>query len=222
MRIDQQIEKTDWQGLLDQICEDITPYLGKGKVADYIPALACADPCAFGMAFTTVNGDTFRGGQADDGFSIQSISKVFALILALEQEGDDLWTRVGREPSGSAFNSIVQLEEEKGRPRNPFINAGALVVTDSIVSHCGHQTAIDMIVDFLRQRSGNNAIDVNMEVAMSEEEYGDRNRSLAYFMKSFGVLRHVEETTATYFRQCAIEMSAADLSRAGLFLATDG
>lgn len=222
MRIDDQFADEDWQGCLDEIYERIGPHLGKGRVADYIPALAEVDPRAFGMAFTTIHGETFRVGRADEPFSIQSISKVFSLILALEREGRDLWSRVGREPSGTAFNSIVQLEREKGKPRNPFINAGALVVTDSIVAHCGRRSAIERILDFLRERTGNPDIQVNEEVARSEDAYGDRNRALAYFMKSFGVLEHVEDATGTYFRQCAIDMTTADLSRAGLFLATDG
>jgi glutaminase len=219
----EQFKDTDWQSIIDEITTEIRPHLHHGKVADYIPALATVDPQQFGFALTTVHGRTYAAGATDTPFSIQSISKVFALILALEKEGSALWKRVGREPSGTAFNSIVQLEREKGRPRNPFINAGALVVTDAIVGHCGQGEAIDLVLDFIRARSGNDGIAVDREVAESEAAYGDRNRALAYFMKSFGILREdVPTVTETYFNQCAIRMTVADLSRAGLFLATDG
>ena len=223
MRLDS-FDGTDWQGVLDGIHADIRPHLGRGKVADYIPALAERDPRAFGMAFSTVRGETFTTGQAQEPFSIQSIVKVFALVLALELEGERLWKRVGREPSGSPFNSVVQLEREKGRPRNPFINAGAIVVMDSIVGHCGEEAAIDRIRRFVRRAAGRDGmVRIDERVASSEREYGDRNRALGYFMKSFGVVRNdVAEVLQTYFCACAITMSCEGLSRAGLFLAMDG
>lgn len=222
MRITTEFADTDWQGTLDAIAEEIPPHLDRGVVADYIPALAKVDPRAFGIAFTDVLGNTYCAGQAMTPFSIQSISKVFALSLALRFEGVRLWNRVGREPSGTAFNSIMQLEREHGRPRNPFINAGAMVVTDAVVAHCGTGAAVDRVLNFLRDRSGDASVRINEEVAESEAIYGDRNRALAYFMKSFGVLRDVEQTTENYFRQCAIEMTPRSLSRAGLYLAADG
>ncbi|ADM09464.1 hypothetical protein PB2503_06992 [Parvularcula bermudensis HTCC2503] len=213
----------DWQQTLDDICTDILPHLGKGQVADYIPALASANPKAFGIAFSTIEGTTYTAGDWNTAFSIQSISKVFMLSVALAEEGEKLWRRVGREPSGSSFNSIVQLEREHGRPRNPFINAGALVVTDTVISHCGDEAGIDRLLAFLRESSGDQAIVVDEKIARSEAAYGDRNRALAYFMKSFGILREdVPITLETYFRQCAIEMSVANLSKAGLYLAAEG
>lgn len=214
---------TDWQRVLDGIARDVTPFLGRGKSADYIPALAEQDPSAFGMALTTVRGESFGAGAFEQPFSIQSISKVFALVLALELEGEGLWERVGVEPSGTPFNSIVQLEQREGRPRNPFVNAGAIVVTDSIVGHCGTEAAIDRLVRFVTRCAGDEAVAVNERVARSEREYGDRNRALGYFMKSFGVLANdVPEVLDAYFHQCSLEMSALTLSRAGLFLASDG
>lgn len=214
----------DWQGVLDQIDEEVQPLLGKGEPADYIPALAEQDPSAFAIAFTDVTGRTFKAGQADKAFSVQSIVKVFNLILALELEGETLWDRVGREPSGSAFNSIIQLELERGRPRNPFINAGAIVTVDSIVGHCGEDAAIDRILSFVRAcANSDDAVGIDKRVADSEADYGDRNRALAYFMKSFGVVRgDVTEVLDTYFSACAMTMSTACLSRAGLFLAGQG
>jgi glutaminase len=217
----------DWQSVLDDIVEtidDVSPHLTEGKVADYIPALAQVKPDQFGIAFTDVCGNTFKAGAADEPFSIQSISKVFALVLALDMEGEALWKRVGREPSGSAFNSIVQLESECGRPRNPLINAGAIAVTNTIVEHCGEEDGIDRIVRFLKEcAQEKDGIRLNEKVAESEDAYGDRNRALAYFMRSYGVIQgDVLSTLACYFRQCALEMSVATLSRAGLFLAADG
>jgi len=156
-------------------------------------------------------------------FSIQSISKVFTLALALGYVGEELFGRVGREPSGTAFNSIVQLEREVGIPRNPLINAGALVVTDVIVSHCGTRTAMATILELLRELSGNPAIEVDREVAESEKRWGYRNISLANFLKSFGNLDNsVDQVLEVYFQQCAIAMSCVDLARAALFLANRG
>ncbi|MEL6543575.1 MAG: glutaminase [Myxococcota bacterium] len=216
-------EHIDWQNVLEQIESDIQPHLGSGKVADYIPALAKQPVDAFAMAFTTVDGQRFSVGQSDRAFSIQSISKVFALILALELEGEALWRRVGREPSGSPFNSIVQLEQEHGKPRNPLINAGAIVVTDSIVGHCTSERGIERLTRFISECLAGGLVSVDREVAQSEQRFGDRNRALAYFMKSFGVVKNdVSDVLDAYFNQCAIEMSVEDLTRAALFLAGGG
>ena len=198
----------DWQAILDDIVREIQPHLTKGKVASYIPALAEVRQDQFGIAFTTIHGETFKAGDADTPFSIQFIFKVFALVMALDIEDQDLWKRVGREPSGSAFNSIVQLESEHGRPRNPFINAGAIVVTDTIVQHCGEEAAIDKILRFLQTcAQEQEGIIVDSRVTDSEEARGDRNRALlAYFMRSYGIVRSdVPSMLGAYFDQCAIE-----------------
>ena len=199
------------------------PHRGKGKVADYIPALATVDPNRFGFALALPDGTVHAAGDVDIPFSIQSVSKVFTLALALRRLGGSLWESVGREPSGSAFNSIVQLESENGIPRNPLINAGAIATTDRLIDgRSGDATAAE-ILDFLRARAGDPGIGIDAEVAASESETGARNRSLGYFMKGFGNLRHpVEEALGVYFRQCAIAMSCRQLARAGLFLAMDG
>ena len=213
----------DWQKVLDEIAQEIQPELGVGKVADYIPALSEADPKAFGMAVTTVKGECYRTGDAGAPFSIQSISKVLTLTIALGFENEDLFDRVGREPSGSAFNSIVQLEQEQGIPRNPFINAGAMVVTDTIITHCLQKAGADLILDLARKLSCSPRVRIDDEVARSEALWGNRNRSLAYFMKSFGVLKNdPEEVLQAYFCQCALEMTCEELARAGLYLANDG
>ena len=209
--------------LLTHACDAVRSEVGVGRVASYIPALARVDPHKFGAAIITVDGQSATYGDADEAFSIQSISKIFTLTLALEKLGHQLWKRVGREPSGSAFNSIVQLERESGIPRNPLINAGALVVCDVLLDrHSAEQTAAT-ILEFVRKVSDDRSVAVDNEVAKSEAATGYRNASLANFMKSFGNLEHsVADVLHVYYQQCAISMSCVQLARAGLFLATRG
>jgi glutaminase len=210
------------QQLLEDTLAAIRPQLGQGRVADYIPALASVSPDHFGMALCTVEGETVGVGEWQAPFSIQSISKVFTLALVLAHEGDRLWGRVGREPSGNPFNSLVQLEYEKGIPRNPFINAGALVVTDRLLSLTGGD-AFGTLRAFLREESGRADVDADGAVAESEAKAGHRNAALAHFMASCGNMDNpVEEVLSHYFRQCALAMSCADLARAGSFLARHG
>ena len=195
----------------------------RGQVAHYIPELAGVDPAQFGIAIATADGRMFAAGNADTGFSIQSISKVFALTLALGKVGDQLWERVGREPSGNAFNSIVQLEQEHGIPRNPFINAGAIVVSD--VNLGGHQprVAIGEIVRFVHYLTGDDSIAIDEAVAASESATGYRNIALANYMRAFGNVRYPAELVlGLYFHQCAIEMSCRQLALAGRYLMLDG
>lgn len=209
--------------ILDEVLGAVAPLRGSGRVADYIPALARVDPNKFGIAVADSEGRIHGAGDCDEPFSIQSISKVFMLALALERVGAALWDKVGREPSGSAFNSIVQLESERGVPRNPLINPGAMVVTDTLIGTGTGESAIAALLAMLRGQAGAETIAVDEEVARSESETGSRNRSLAWFMKSFGVLTNeVETVLGTYFRQCAVAMSCRQLARAGLFLAFDG
>lgn len=217
----------DLASIVTDVCTEMRSQIGNGKVADYIPALARVPAGKFGLAVATVEGEVFAACDADEPFSIQSISKVFSLTLALNAEGDRLWTRVGREPSGSAFNSIVQLENEAGIPRNPFINAGAIVVSDVLVSASGDKLAKDAVIDdilaFARNLSSNDAVLIDAEVAASEARTGFRNVSLANFMKGYGNIHNpVAETLDVYFNQCALAMSCRMLAQAGLFLATGG
>lgn len=213
----------DLAAIVAEIHAELAPRFGEGKVADYIPQLARVDPRRFGIAVTTLGGETHAAGDADEPFSIQSVSKVFLLTLALGKHGEGLWTHVGREPSGSAFNSIVQLEAEHGRPRNPFINAGAIVVTDQLMAGHSPREAIGEVVRFLRALADREDVSIDRSVARSEQATGDRNFALAHFMHGFGRLRHpVEHVLGVYFHVCAIAMSCRDLARAGLFLAADG
>jgi glutaminase len=209
--------------ILAKVLAAVEPYRGEGRVADYIPALASADPNKFGIAFAGADGVVHGAGDCDEPFSIQSISKVFMLALALERIGRDLWEKVGREPSGTAFNSIVQLERENGKPRNPLINAGAIATTAQLIGDRSGDAAIEDLLAFLRTQAGDASIAVDEEVARSEAATGSRNRSLAWFMKTYGIIEgDVETVLDAYFRQCAVAMSCRQLARAGLFLAFDG
>ena len=204
-----------YQEILNQIFEEIKPIIGSGQVANYIPALKNIDPNKFGMSIDTVDGGHFEIGDCHELFSIQSISKVFTLTMAMSLCDTSLWTRVGREPSGSKFNSLVPLEYEQGIPRNPFINAGAHVITDIINSKV--ENPKEKILDFIRKLSENNTINFDLEVTKSERETGHRNLAMAYFMKSFGnIYNDVIDTLDIYFHQCAIAMSCCDLSKAFL------
>jgi len=211
----------DYAELLERVRDKTAPFIGTGEVAHYIPALAKVPPERFGIALTAVDGEQAKSGDASVPFSCQSISKVFTLMLAIRQVGDDLWRRVGREPSGTAFNSLVQLESEHGIPRNPLINAGALVVADVLVSHS--RDAKTVLLEFVRALSGNPDIAFDAEVAQSERETGYRNIALANFLKAQGNLTNdVDAVLDFYFHQCALAMSCANLARAFLPLANGG
>ena len=220
---DGQPRARSWQQLLELVALEVEPLRGSGKVADYIEALARVDPNKFGLALVDRAGERAAVGDSAEPFSIQSISKVFALTLALCEVGDALWKRVWREPSGTPFNSIVQLEVGQGVPRNPFINAGALVVTDLLISRFGKQGTVDALVELARERAGNPRVEVDEEVARSELRTSHRNAGLAHVIKGFGNLENaVEDVLEVYCRQCAIAMSCADLARSALYLSAGG
>ncbi|HEY1124230.1 MAG TPA: glutaminase [Sphingobium sp.] len=211
------------QPIVDRIVATMAAETERGTVATYIPGLANVPLDSFGMAIVTADGDLITGGDAHVPFSTQSCSKVFALTLALGKVGDQLWRRVGREPSGNAFNSIVQLEVEQGIPRNPFINAGAIVVCD--VNLAGHQPreAIGELIRFVHYLAGDDSIVVDEEVARGEQQTGFRNMALANYMRAFGNIHHpVELVLGSYFHQCAIAMSCVQLAMAGRYLMLDG
>ena len=213
--------RADLLAVLDQVHDHVRPLIGQGKVASYIPGLANVPIDRFGMAVATLDGEMIGIGNADEKFSIQSISKVFTLTLALEALGGELWKRVGREPSGNAFNSLVQLERERGIPRNPLINAGAHVIADVILS--SSPSAREDLLGFVRERADNAAISMDEDVARSEREAGFRNAALANFVRSFNNLDNdVEAVLDFYFHQCALQMSCVDLAMAFLFLANRG
>lgn len=207
--------------VLQQIRSEALDLLGTGQVADYIPALSQVDPCQFGMAVALVDGSTLSVGDAQIPFSLQSITKLFAFVTALQVVGEDLWQRVGREPSGAAFNSMVQLETEVGIPRNPFINAGAIVVTDILTSRFSQMDTA--LLGVMRRLTCNPELNWNAQVAASERETAYRNMAMAYFMKSYGNIRNQPELVLdNYCRQCAIEMTCLQLAQATIFLANHG
>ena len=209
------LKEIDYQQILEGIYQDIKVYSTEGKQADYIPALARVNPEQFGMCLRLTNGREFTVEDADTRFSIQSISKVFALAMAMSLKGESIWERVGKEPSGTAFNSLVQLEFEKGFPRNPFINAGAIVIADVLMSEL--TDAGTTFLDFIRDISGNKTITYDREVARSEREYGFLNAAIANLLKSHGrIVNDLEEVLAFYFRMCSVTMSCRDLARAFL------
>jgi glutaminase len=197
---------------LAEITAEMALMAERGRSADYIAELARIDTAHFGIAVALPGGRLLSAGEAHRPFSIQSISKVFTLAMALGRSGDALWQRVGREPSGLSFNSILQLEQEGGVPRNPFVNAGALVVTDSILVGHEPREVLGELLRFVRAAADDDDIHINRAVALSEAERADRNRALAYMLRDQG------KVLGTYFHQCAIEMSCAQLAASGRFL----
>lgn len=208
--------------LLEEVVDKVRPLLGQGKVANYIPALASVDAGKLGIAVTTVDGKTLGAGDYLEPFSVQSISKVFSLTLALTlYEETEIWSRVGKEPSGHSFNSLVQVELERGKPRNPFINAGALVIADLLQSRLGAPK--HRMLELVRQLSQNDKVSFDKQVADSEYQHSARNAAIAYLMKSFGNFQgDVDTVLRTYFHYCALKMNCADLSKAMLYLANRG
>ena len=213
----------DLVSIVAEIAEEMRQRPDRGDVATYIPELARADPQAFGLVVIDADGSVAAAGDSETPFSVQSITKVFTLALALGKIGDRLWRRVGREPSGNPFNSIVQLELERGVPRNPFINAGAIAVTDAILA--GHQPreVLGEILRFMQFLAEDPSIAIDHAVAASEKRTGFRNIALANFMQSYGVLDNpADHTLGVYFHHCAIAMSCRQLATAGRFLAHSG
>ncbi|WP_043953606.1 glutaminase B [Kosakonia radicincitans] len=208
--------------VLEAVLAQVRPLLGHGKVADYIPALASISGNKLGVAVSTVNGEHFRAGDADERFSIQSISKVLSLVVAMNHYAEEeIWQRVGKDPSGQPFNSLVQLEMEQGKPRNPFINAGALVVCDMLQSRLSAPR--QRMLEVVRKLSGVPDIAYDSAVARSELEHSARNNAIAWLMKSFGNFHNdVPTVLQNYFHYCALKMSCAELAQTFLFLANGG
>ena len=208
----------NYQEILTHIYEEIQPFAKEGKQADYIPALAKVDPDQFGICIHTIDGETFALQKAETRFSIQSISKVFALAMCLGLEGDELWKRMGKEPSGTAFNSLIQLEEEHGIPRNPFINAGAIVMADILLTRL--QYPRKEFITFIRTLCGNKTVNYNEEVAASERSQGYLNAAIANMLKyHHNIDNDIEEVLHFYFQMCSVEMSCHELSKAFLAFA---
>ena len=208
----------DYQQVIENIYQEILPYAKEGKQATYIPELAKVNPDQFGMCINTIYGESASIESADTRFSIQSISKVFSLAMCLSIKGDELWKRVGKEPSGTAFNSLLHLELESGKPRNPFINSGALVLADILLSHL--ENPEEDFLKFVRAVAGNDTIDYNPQVATSERENGYLNAAIANLLKYHGnVENDIEAILHFYCLMCSIEMSCQELALAFLAFA---
>lgn len=211
----------DYQAILNKIYNEVQLLYGQGNVANYIPGLANVHPRQFGMSIKLISGNEYSVGNYTQNFSIQSISKLISLSLYIKKHGIELGSRVGVEPSGTAFNSLVQLEYEQGIPRNPFINAGAMVIIDGLLS--AYPNTKQLILNFARTHSQNPTIDFDRAVADSEAQTGFRNAALVNFMKSYGnIQNNVALVLDTYFAQCSIAMSCIDLARCFFFLANRG
>ncbi len=211
----------DLDQLIKRIYLEVSPFASQGNVARYIPELAHVSPEQLGISIHGIDGTCYAVGDSRKFFSIQSISKVFSYTLAFKVLGESIWERLGKEPSGNSFNSLVQLEYEQGIPRNPFINAGAIVIADIILSH--YPNPRKALLDFVREITQDASIDYNERVANSEKATGFRNSALAYLMKSFGNIQNrVEDVLDFYFLQCSLEMSCESLSKSFLYLANHG
>ncbi len=211
----------DYQKILENIYATLKGHKSTGKVATYIPELAKIPFSKLGMHIYCINSGHYHIGDANERFSIQSISKVFGLTLAMGILGDDLFKRIDVEPSGNPFNSLIQLEYENGIPRNPFINAGALLIADVLISNLKNPKK--ELLEFIRNITNDYTIISNSQVSNSEKEHSHRNASLLHLMKSFGNIKNpIEDVLDLYLFQCAIEMSCKELATAFMVYANEG
>lgn len=216
-----QLHQMDYKSILEKIRLETVLYKNEGYLPDSIPELSSVDPDKFGIHLLTQDRNDYSIGDHLERFSIQSISKVITLSCAISIIGEDIWNRVGVEPSGNPFNSLVQLEYEKGKPRNPFINAGALVVADILIEHLKNPK--EELLEYVRMLSGYESIDFDEKVAASEKATGYRNAALANMLKSFGNLKNDVETVLDfYFYQCSLAMSCKELAYAFFYFANGG
>lgn len=211
----------DYTAIFQEIQNELNLIEDRGRVAEYIPELAEVNPDQFGVHLSLIEGNGFAFGDAAKRFSIQSIAKVFTFVLAYSRIKSQIWERTGLEPAGTPFNSLIQLEHDNGIPRNPFINAGAIVVCDILASELASPK--ENILSFIRRLTGIDNINYNSKVALSEKKTGYRNYALVNLMKSFGNIKNnIEQVMDIYFHICSVEMSCEELSRSFLFLANNG
>ena len=211
----------NYQVILDAITATCISSKERGKVATYIPELAKISPSKFGIHLIDINQNSFQAGDANELFSIQSISKVFSLTQAIGLLDEAIWKRVDVEPSGDPFNHLSLLELENGIPRNPLINAGAIVIADILVSNLENPKSD--FLEFVRKLANDSSITYNLDVAKSEKNTGFRNFAAANLLKSYGNLKNdVDKVLDFYFHQCALEMSCSQLTKAFYFLMNRG
>lgn len=209
------------QSTIETVFETVRNEGDQGKPASYIPELERVNPDSFGVCISTIDNRQFTCGDASLRFSIQSIAKVLSLSMAYKMQGGKIWERLGVEPSGTAFNSLVQLETDNGIPRNPFINAGALVICDILISQLNNP--MEDFINFVRDISDNPQLNYSFKTAESEKSVGYRNTALCHFIKSYGNIKnHPQEVLEFYFNLCSIEMSCIELSQTFLYLANQG
>jgi glutaminase len=217
------LDRQEVEQVVSEITQEISSSKDWGQATKQIDALSDIDTHQFGIAILTRDGDLICGGDSDKPFSIQSISKVFSLELVLEAHGDKLWDRVGRDPSGDPFNSVIDLERHEGHPRNPFINAGALIVVDMLLDNLGPEEEVEKVVRFVEGLLDGESFGLNEEVARSDEEAGSLNRAMLNIARHFGNVRNdIGEIMKAYVQQCAIELSCRQLARVGRFLMLEG
>lgn len=211
----------DYQKIINEIVAQIDLSKFDGKVADYIPELGKVSPDKFGIHLNCIDSGHYYYGDSEEKFSIQSIAKVLTLTLAATKIGDKILERVDVEPSGDPFNSLTQLEYENGIPRNPLINAGALVVCDILLSEL--ENPKEDFLEFVRRLAEDNTINYSEKVARSEHKSGFRNAALVNYMKSFGNIRNkVEDVLDLYFYTCSLEMTCRELSKIFMIFANRG
>ncbi len=209
-----------YKKIIEDVYAEVKSVEDIGTLANYIPELALVDANNFGINITNINNTSFGVGDFNKKFSIQSISKLLSLTLAYKLEGEKLWDRVDVEPSGNPFNSFLQLETDLGKPRNPFINSGAIVVCDILLSHLKNPK--DDFLNFCREISNNINLNYSEKVTQSEKDSGFRNIAICNFIKSFGNINNdVAEVIDFYFHICSLEMSCKELSEIFIFLAND-
>lgn len=209
-----------YEKIIEDIYAEVKSVEDIGTLANYIPELALVNANNFGINITNINNTSFGVGDFNKKFSIQSISKLLSLTLAYKLEGEKLWDRVDVEPSGNPFNSFLQLETDLGKPRNPFINSGAIVVCDILLSHLKNPK--DDFLNFCREISNNINLNYSEKVTQSEKDSGFRNIAICNFIKSFGNINNdVAEVIDFYFHICSLEMSCKELSEIFIFLAND-
>ncbi len=195
-----------------------------GEVANYIPELDKAKKDALGICIYDIDGNEYFAGDCEEKFTVQSISKIVTLMLAILDNGEEyVFNKVGMEPTGDPFNSIKKLEtSSRKKPYNPLINAGAIAVS-SMIKGKDAREKFGRLLEFFRKISEDNTLDVNYKIYCGESETGNRNRAMGYFLKSQGIIEgNVEDALNIYFKQCSIEVTAKTLARIGLFLAKNG
>ncbi len=211
----------NYQKIINDIYKIVSKENNSGSLASYIPELSKIDAEKFGICLTTTDSQEFHIGDSCEKFSIQSIAKIFSLIMAYRHIGDVIWERVGVEPSGTSFNSLVQLESDKGIPRNPFINSGALVICDILISHLTNPK--EDFLKFMNTISNNTAINFSKKTVHSEKSVGYRNIALCNYIKSYGNIENEPKIVLDlYFNICSIKMNCKELAKACLFLANNG